>query len=84
MDNEISGENLAIVGVTAKIEVNTGGSCFIQFFWLVVNKNNWFALVQRLCKLGRSLPGTFYFLTAGSIPASDYVKLIINQYRFII
>ena len=50
----------------------------------MIDKYNWFALVQRLGKLGRSLTGAFYFFTAGGVPAPNYVKLVVNQYRFVI
>ena len=51
----------AVMGVTTKVKVNTGSSCLVQFFWLMVNENNWFSLVQRFGKLGRSGSGAFYF-----------------------
>ena len=84
MDDEISGENLAVMGVTAKIKVNAGSSDFFQLFWLMINKNNWLALVQRTCELGWSLPGAFYFFTAGGVPAADDVKFVIDQNGFIV
>ena len=29
MDNQVSGENLAVMGVTTKVKVNTGSSCLV-------------------------------------------------------
>ena len=29
MDNQVSGENLTVMGVTTKVKVNTGSSCFV-------------------------------------------------------
>ena len=84
MDDEISGENLAVMGVTAKIKINAGSSGFFQLFWLVINKNNWLALVQRICELGWSLSGAFYLFTAGGVPAADNIKFVIDQNGFIV
>ena len=64
MDKKISGEHLAVMGVAAKVEIHTGICCFCQFFGLVVDKYDRFALVQCFGKLGRSFSGTFYFVAA--------------------
>ena len=84
MDNQVSGENLAVMGVTTKVKVNTGSCCLVQFFWLMVNEYNWFSLVQRFGKLGRSGSGALHFLASGGIPAADNIKFVVDQNRFIV
>ena len=84
MDNQVSGENLAVMGVTTKVKVNTGSCCLVQFFWLMVNENNWYSLVQRFGKLGRSGSGALHFFASGGILAADNIKFVVAQNRFIV
>ena len=84
MDNQVSGENLAVMGVTTKVKVNTGSCCLVQFFWLMVNENNWFSLVQRFGKLGRSGSGALHFFASGGILAADNIKFVVDQNSFIV
>ena len=84
MGNKVSGEHLAVMGMTTKIKINTCSYGFCQFFGLVVNENNWFALIQSMDQLGWSLPGAFGFFTAGGILAANYIEFVVNQNGLIV
>ena len=49
----------------------------------MVNKYNWFILVQLLGKLGRGFSFFFYFFYQGSVFTADYVETVVDQDGFI-
>ena len=82
-DRYVSRECLSIVRVATEIKINTCICNFLEFFWLMVNKYNWFILVQLLGKLGRGFSFLFYFFYQGSVFTADYVETVVDQDGFI-
>ena len=67
MDKQVSREDLAVMGMAAKIQVCSGICSFLQLFWLMVNENNRFIKIKVFGQLSRGKPLSAKLVGAGRI-----------------